>query len=62
MLQAAGARNVDRVDGWRRGTCSWQRTADSLQCGCVSAVKMLNSVGAGDSMVAGFVAGYLEKE
>ena len=59
MLQAAGARNVI-VSMGKDGALLMAEDGRLYRAGVCSG-KMLNSVGAGDSMVAGFVAGYMEK-
>ena len=58
MLQAAGARNVI-VSMGKDGALLMAEDGRLYRAGVCSG-KMLNSVGAGDSMVAGFLAGYLE--
>lgn len=60
QLQKAGARNV-LVSMGDKGAClldenGKQYVSDSLQG------KVINTVGAGDSMVAGFIAGWLKKK
>lgn len=57
-LQEMGARNVI-VSLGRRGAILLDETGASHKCGTLKQ-PVLNTVGAGDSMVAGFVAGYLK--
>ncbi|MDO4975754.1 MAG: 1-phosphofructokinase [Eubacteriales bacterium] len=57
-LQKMGARNV-LVSMGGKGSILVPEDAETIQMGTPKG-KMVNSVGAGDSMVAGFVAGYLQ--
>ena len=59
-LQKAGARNVIVSMGGDGAVLKAEN--GTLYTAGVCRGKMINSVGAGDSMVAGFVAGYLEKK
>ena len=59
-LQKAGARNVIVSMGGDGAVLKAEN--ETLYTAGVCRGKMINSVGAGDSMVAGFVAGYLEKK
>lgn len=59
-LQKAGARNVIVSMGGDGAMLKAEN--GTLYTSGVCRGKMINSVGAGDSMVAGFVAGYLEKK
>lgn len=58
-LQKMGARNV-LVSLGRKGAFLLDENGDTHKCGTLKQ-QVLNTVGAGDSMVAGFVAGYLKK-
>lgn len=57
-LQKAGAKNV-LVSRSEKGAMLINENGEILKIGTVSG-KLLNSVGCGDSMVGGFVAGYLK--
>lgn len=59
-LQKEGARNV-LVSRAKEGAVLVTETGELFQMGVPKGV-LKNSVGAGDSMVAGFLAGYLEKQ
>lgn len=59
-LQARGARNV-LVSRVGDGALLLTEGGDRLSIGAVKG-EVKNSVGAGDSMVAGFIAGYLQKQ
>lgn len=59
-LQKAGARNVIVSMGGDGAVLKAEN--GTLYTAGVCRGKMINSVGAGDSMVAGFVAGYMEKK
>lgn len=59
-LQARGARNV-LVSRAGDGALLLTEGGDRLSIGAVKG-EVKNSVGAGDSMVAGFIAGYLQKQ
>ena len=59
-LQLAGARNVI-VSMGGDGAILLDETGSLHRCG-VATGKILNTVGAGDSMVAGFITGYLQTE
>ena len=59
-LQEQGGRNI-LVSMAGDGALLLDENGQSHRIGCPKG-KVLNSVGAGDSMVAGFIAGYLEKQ
>jgi 1-phosphofructokinase len=56
-LQVAGARNVI-VSLGAKGAMLLSEKGKDYYCGVPSSGKMLNTVGSGDSMVAGFIAGF----
>jgi len=60
MLQREGARNV-LVSMGERGAVLVTETGKVL-CAGAPGIRVVNTVGAGDSMVAGFLAGYLESD
>lgn len=59
-LQQEGARNV-LVSMGERGAVLVTETGKVL-CAAAPKIRVVNTVGAGDSMVAGFLAGYLESD
>ncbi|MBQ0097704.1 MAG: 1-phosphofructokinase [Oscillospiraceae bacterium] len=58
-LQSMGAKNV-LVSMSKQGSFLLTETGEGIRQGCIKG-KLVNSSGSGDSMVAGFVAGFLQK-